>query len=802
MIITLSESKKERIRAIKESLINVPPGICPERVRYYTQAYQQFECDPPIIKRAKALRLYLTQKTIFFGENDLLPGYASSYPRWAPVFPEYSWQWVYGELDRFEHRQYDKFSITPQAKEELREILPWWQGRSTYERIEVQQPDFVKDATNIGVTSWIGQATSGEGHIVVDHRMVLENGFLALQALARNYKNNLPLHNPDSLDKRDFYEAVEIVCEGVLALAERLASQVEKLAGSVGDTSRKEELFRMSSDLRIIPAKPAQNFRQAVMTVWMLQMILQMESNGHSVSLGRFDQYLYPYFKRDIDSGEITEEEALELIEHFYLKLFSVIKLRKESHSRTQSGYPMYQNLAVGGQLSDGVDAVNPLSWLCLSALAEVRLSEPNFYVRLHENISEEFLQAALRVVNMGFGMPAFINDEVVIPALEKRGVSHEDALNYSSMGCMEVLIPGKWGYRANGKSKLNLMKVLELALNDGCDPKSGICLKKNNGDVKTISNFDDLLKAWREQLHYYTQVHVTADNINDRVLEQLTPNAFCSMLVHDCLKRGKHINQGGAIYDMTSGSQIGFPNVGNALAAMKKLIFEDQIITLQALKQALDNNFDGRRGEEIRQMLINQVPKYGEDKNDVDILTAEAMKDYCKIIPKFKNMRFGRGPIGGNYFPSTTTVSANITAGDVVGATPDGRKDGDPTADGVSPAQGTGRKGPTAVFHSVCKLPTIEMTGGQLLNLRLTPDSLSSDEGIRKLSAMLRAFIDLHGWHVQFNTISTSVLRDAMEHPQNYADLIVRVAGYSALFVSLDPVLQRDIIARMEHDI
>ena len=388
------------------------------------------------------------------------------------------------------------------------------------------------------------------------------------------------------------------------------------------------------------------------------------------------------------------------------------------------------------------------------------------------------------------------------MPALEKRNVSHEDALNYSSMGCMEVLIPGKWGYRANGKSKLNLMKVVELTLNGGCDPKTGICLKKNDGDIAQMLTFDDLLKAWREQLFYYTQVHVTADNVNDRVLEQLTPNTFCSMLVNDCLKRGKHINQGGAIYDMTSGSQIGFPNVGNALAAIKKLVFEEKRLTAVELKQALDNNFNGRRGEEIRQMLINQVPKFGEDDNDVDLLAAEAMNDYCRIIPNFKNMRFGRGPIGGNYFPSTTTVSANITAGDSVGATPDGRKDGDPTADGVSPSQGTGRKGPTAVFHSVCKLPTVEITGGQLLNLRLTPDSISSNEGVRKLSAMLRAFIDLQGWHVQFNTISTSVLRDAMEHPQNYADLIVRVAGYSALFVSLDPVLQRDIIARMEHEI
>jgi len=441
------------------------------------------------------------------------------------------------------------------------------------------------------------------------------------------------------------------------------------------------------------------------------------------------------------------------------------------------------------------------LSWLCLSALAEVRLSEPNFYIRLHENIDEDFLQAALKVVRLGFGMPAFVNDAIVVPSLESRGVAHDDALDYSTMGCLEVQVPGKWGYRANGKSKVNVLKVLELTLNDGCDPKTGVCLKKGMGDFTQMASFDDLLTAWREQILYYTQVHVTADNINDWALEDMVPNAFCSMLVNSCLERGKHLNQGGAIYDMTSGALVGVPNVGNALAALKKLVFEDKFLSAEDVKQALENNFEGARGEEIRQILTNLVPKYGEDNDFVDELTAAAMDDYNNIISEFKNMRYGRGPIGGNYYPSTVTISANITAGDVVGATPDGRKKNEPTADGISPSQGTGKKGPTAIFHSVSKLPTIKMTGGQLLNIRLTPDSLSTDQGIRKLSALLRTYVDMKGWHVQFNTISTDVLRDAILHPENYKDLIVRVAGYSALFVALDPVLQRDIIERMEHE-
>lgn len=801
MLTNLSGDKQKRVRAIKDSLIGSPPGICSERARYYTQAYDQFECDPPILKRAKALKLYLENKTIYLGDDDLIPGAAASHPRWAPVFPEYSWDWVNEELDRFEHRQYDKFLINSETKEELRELLPRWKGRSLYERIEARQPDFVKEASRIGVTSWAGQATSGEGHIVVDHQMVLENGLKDLWKRATAYRENLPLYEPESLEKRDFYESIEIVCEGVLNYAERLAKEAEQRAELAGDEHRKMELVRMAADLRTVPAEPAQNFRQALITVWLLHLIQQIESNGHSVSLGRFDQYLYPYLKQDLESNYLSEEEALELIEHFYLKLFTIIKLRSEKHSRTQSGYPMYQNLVVGGQLTDGVDAVNPLSWLCLSALAEVRLSEPNFYIRLHPHISEAFLQASLKIVRLGFGMPAFVNDSIIVPSLEERGVTHEDALNYSTMGCLEVQVPGKWGFRANGKSKVNVLKVLELTLNDGCDPKTGVCLLKGNGDITRMESFDDLLGAWRDQISYYTQVHVTADNINDWALEEMVPNAFCSLLVNDCLERGKHLNQGGAIYDMTSGALVGVPNVGNALAALKKLVFDEKFLSAQEVKQALDNNFEGERGEEIRQILTNLVPKYGEDNDFVDEMTASALDDYNDIIPGFKNMRYGRGPIGGNYYPSTVTISANITAGDVVGATPDGRKRSEPTADGISPSQGTGKKGPTAIFHSVSKLPTIKMTGGQLLNIRLTPDSLSTDPGIQKLSALLRAYVDMKGWHVQFNTVSTDVLRDAILHPENYKDLIVRVAGYSALFVALDPVLQRDIIERMEHE-
>jgi len=680
-------------------------------------------------------------------------------------------------------------------------LLPWWQGRSVLEEVMTRQPQFVLDASRLGAISWTGQATSGEGHIIIDHAMALENGLLALLQKSRTLAGMLKRDDPEYQQKDEFYQAVAIVYEGILSYINRLINHLNEKAVNV-QPDRAKELLALSSDWQALLTGAPKNFRQALYLVWLIHLIQQMESNGHSASLGRLDQYLLPYYQHDLRSGEITEEDALELLEHFYLKIFSIIKLRSEGHSRTQTGYPTYQNICVGGQTPDGRDGVNPLSWLCLSALAEIRLSEPNFYIRVHPGTPADFMDAALQVVRMGFGMPAFVNDEIIIPALERVGVNHTDAMNYSSMGCVEVQVPGKWGYRANGKSKLNVLKVLELALNNGRDPKTGLNLRPGVGDLTGMKKFEEVLSAWRTQLAFYTEAHVTADNTIDQTLEEMVPNAFCSSLVQDCLGRGKHLNAGGAIYDTTGGCQVGIPNVGNSLAAIQEMVFNKKGLTTVELKAALDSNFEGERGEVIRQMLINRVPRYGEDEALPDEFTTLALEDYCQLIENYRNVRHGRGPIGGGYSASTNTVSANITAGDVVGATPDGRKSGEPTADGISPAQGNGRKGPTAIFHSVSKMPTVKITGGQLLNMRLNPLSISTPESLQKLAALIRGFFQLKGWHVQFNTMSTEILKDAMKNPQKYADLIVRVAGYSALFVALDPALQKDIIARMEQQV
>lgn len=800
--VSLNKQQTERIKKIKDSLLGNVPGICTERLKIYTEVYEEYASYAPVLKRAKALVRYLNEMTIYLRNEDLLPGYQSSKPRYAPIFPEYSWDWLYEEIDRFDKRKYDRFQISDEGKQDLRTYLPHWKGMSVYEHISAAQTDIVKKAAQMGVMSWTGQATSGEGHIVVDYPTALKKGFTGIRQEAAEKLDALKLYEPDDLRKKAFYEATVIIYDGILSYLARLSNAAEVQRGQTSDPQRNKELHRMIYALDNLQKGPPKNFYEAIMMVWLIHLIQQIESNGHSTSLGRFDQYLNPFLSNDIQQGILKSEEALELIEHFYLKLFSIIKIRPEKHSRTQSGYPMYQNLVVGGITPDGSDAINEMSCLCLRAVEDVRLSEPNFYIRLNQITPDWFLAKAIEVVKLGTGMPAFVNDQVIIPSLKRRAVSAEDANNYSTMGCLEVLVPGKWGYRANGKSKLNLPKILELLLNDGTDPKTGFTLKKGIGRLPDITSFEALMREWHEQVKFYTEIHVIADNINDAFLEAMVPNAFCSSLVQDCLKRGKMLNEGGAIYDMTSGALVGLPNVGNSLAVIKKLVFETKTVSAQELMEVLKNNFEGFHGEDIQSLIKNKVTKYGEDEDYADALTVEALSAYTEIISDFKDMRYGRGPIGGNYYPSTVTISANVASGFDVGATPDGRKDAEPLADGVSPSQGTGKEGPTAIIHSVAKLPTIEMTGGQLLNLRITNVVLGTEEGRKKLSALIRAFFQLDGWHVQFNCISTKVLRDAMVHPERYKDLIVRVAGYSAQFVSLDPVLQLDIISRMEHEL
>ncbi len=789
----------ERIKSLKEEIVSITPELSIERAILVTETYKVTEGEPIVLRRAKAIEKILKDMTIYIEKEQLLVGNQAHKPRSAPVFPEYSWDWLLEELDQFERRPSDKFIVGEDDKQKLREILNYWPGRTVKDKAISMQSEEVKLATRIGVVEWEGNVTSGNGHITVDFEMALRQGLNSIIAETQQKLSQLDIVEPSNLKKRYFLEAVLIVLRAVVQFGGRYARLAGELADVETNERRKAELEKIAAICTWVPANPPRTFHEALQMVWFLQLILQIESNGHSVSLGRFDQFMYPFYRQTIDDEELTREMALELLECFFIKLSTINKIRSWLHTQVVAGYPTYQNICIGGQTPDGENAINDLSYLCLDALSELKLPEPNFYVRYHDKCSEDFLINCCKVIKMGFGMPALVNDTVIIPSLLNRGVTLEDAFNYATMGCLEVSVPGKWGYRANGKSKFNLLKVLELALNNGVDPQTGIQLCPGNGNLASFSSFNEVMQSWKRQLEYYTRLHVIADNINSLAMEELAPDILCSALVHDCIDRGKPILEGGAIYDIESGAQIGVPNVGNALAAIKKLVFEEKMISGEQLKQALDQDFEGTEGEKIRQILINWAPKYGNDIDYVDFLTKEAYDYYCKQIPNYKNTRYGRGPIGGNWMPSTVTISSNVPAGKVVGATPDGRKAGQPVADGISPVHGTDKRGPTAIIKSVTKLSTVLMTGGQLLNMRISPESLMDVAQLRKLAMLIRTLFNLSGWHIQFNTISTRILREAQRYPERYSDLVVRVAGYSALFTTLDPDVQEDIIQRSE---
>jgi len=790
----------ERIAILKRNILSAVPTICTERAGFYTEVYNEFDSSPVILKRAYALEKTLKKMTIFISEGELIVGNQSSKLRAAPIFPEYVTAWIINELDEFDKRPGDAFFINDRQKEELKRICSWWKDKTLIEKGYSLMSQKNREIHDSGIIRAEGNLTSGDAHIAVNFEKVLALGLSGYLTSIESAQSSLKDSDPRFFEKHDFYNALIIGINGFQSFIKRFEKLALEMSQCETDETRKGELARISTICGRISENPPSDFYEALQLTWFVQLILQIESNGHSVSLGRMDQYLYKFYKNDLVSGKIDEEFALELLENTWIKLLSVNKIRSWSHTRYSAGGPLYQNVTVGGQTPDGKDAVNELSFLILDSVGRMKLTQPNLSVRFHRKISNEFLTECVNVIGKGFGMPAFNNDEVVIPSLIELGVSREDAFNYSAIGCIEIAVPGKWGYRCTGMSFLNFMRVLLASMNDGLDEMSGKTFHKGTGKFRDFKNFGELLDAWKYQVEFYTRATVEIDTAADLALEELVPDILCSAFVDDCISRGKTIKEGGSVYDFISGLQVGIANLGNSLAAIKKLVFEDQIITKETLTENLKNNFDGKEGEKIRQLLLNYAPKYGNDDDYVDKLLHDAYMVYIKELAKYHTTRFGRGPVGCKYYAGTSSISANVPSGSVVPATPDGRKAYTPLAEGSSPTSGTDILGPTAVFKSVSKLPTNKILGGVLLNQKLSPSALSNETQKMKLISIIRTFFEsLKGWHVQYNIVSRETLLKAKKNPENYRDLVVRVAGYSAFFTTLSPDTQDDIIARTE---
>lgn len=793
-------SLTDRMKAFREEVLDEKPYIDAQRAVLATQVYRENQNQPRVMVRAFMLQKILENMSIYIEDKTLIVGNQATKNKNAPIFPEYTMEFVLNELDLFEKRDGDVFYITEETKQQLRDIAPFWENNNLRARGEALLPEEVSVFMETGVFGMEGKLNAGDAHLAVNYEKILAFGLKGYEERVKDLKAKLDLTDPDSIDKNIFYKAVLIVIEAVYQFAQRYSKLAQELAYREKDSKRKAELLEISRICAKVPYEPATSFYEAVQSVWFIQLILQIESNGHSLSYGRFDQYMYPYYIKDIQEKVITKDEALELLTCLWIKTLTINKVRSQAHTLSSAGSPMYQNVTIGGQTPDKKDAVNELSFVVLQSVAQTRLTQPNLTVRYHKNINKAFFDDCIEVMKLGFGMPALNNDEIIIPSFINWGVKEEDAYNYSAIGCVETAVPGKWGYRCTGMSYINFPRVLLCAMNDGVDLTTGKRFTKGYGYFKDIKSYEELLSAWDKTVREMTRYSVIVENAIDKASERDVPDILCSALTDDCIGRGKTIKEGGAVYDFISGLQVGIANMADSLATIKKLVFEEKKITPTQLWNAILDDFQSDENKKIQAMLIDEVPKYGNDIDYVDNLVVEAYDSYLDEIKKYPNTRYHRGPIGGIRYGGTSSISANVGQGMGTMATPDGRNAYEPLAEGCSPAHNADKNGPTAVFKSVAKLPTEKITGGVLLNQKMTPQMLSTEENKQKLEMLIRAFFNrLHGYHVQYNIVSRETLIDAQKHPEKHKDLIVRVAGYSAFFNILSKKTQDDIIGRTE---
>lgn len=793
----------ERMKEFREEVLDEKPYIDAQRAILATLAYKENLNQPRVMVRAKMLEKVLDHMSIYIEDKSLLAGNQATKNRNAPIFPEYTMEFVMNELNQFEKRDGDVFYITEKTKEQLREIAPFWQNNNLRARGEALLPEEVRVFMETGVFGMEGKLNAGDAHLAVNYERILKDGLRGYEKRVKEYKATLDLTDPESIDKYCFYNAVLIVMEAVRNFANRYSVLAKDLAEKELNQERKIELLEISRICSKVPYEPAETFQEAVQSVWFIQLILQIESNGHSLSYGRFDQYMYPYYDRDIKNGTIKESEALELLTCLWIKTLTINKVRSQAHTLSSAGSPMYQNVTIAGQTIDKKDAVNDLSFLVLKSVAQTRLTQPNLTVRYHKNINKHFLDECVEVMRLGFGMPALNNDEIIIPSFMDWQVKEEDAYNYSAIGCVETAVPGKWGYRCTGMSYINFPRMLLCTMNNGVDLTSNKRFTKGYGYFTEMESYEELLKAWDKTIREITRYSVIVENVIDKASERDVPDILCSALTDDCIARGKTIKEGGAVYDFISGLQVGIANMADCLAAIKKLVYEEKKITRQELWNAILDDFSSPENKKIQEMLIREAPKYGNDDDYVDQLIVEAYDSYIEEIEKYPNTRYNRGPIGGIRYAGTSSISANVGQGMSTMATPDGRNAFEPLAEGCSPAHNSDKNGPTAVFKSVSKLRTNKITGGVLLNQKMTPQMLSTEENRQKLELLIKTFFNrLHGYHVQYNIVSKETLIDAQKHPEKHKDLIVRVAGYSAFFNVLSKKTQDDIIGRTEQSL
>lgn len=828
--------KSPRIPKLIEHLFAEMPVIEADRAEIVTESYRATEDEPIIMRRAKAFDAICEKLPIVIRPLELIVGSNTIAPRGCQMFPEYSFAWMEEEYDTVATREADPFYIADDTKQRLHEAYKYWKGKTTSELATAMMADESLLAMKHNIFTPGNYYYNGIGHFTVKYEEVLAIGFEGIIARIDEELDRLTLCAPDYATRHSFLQAAKLSCQAAIRYADRYAVLAKEEADRESDPTRKAELLQIAANCARVPAKPAESFYEACQSFWFVQELLQTESSGHSISPGRFDQYMYPYYKKDLDAGKITREAAQELMDCIWIKLNDLNKCRDAGSADGFAGYSLFQNLIAGGQTEEGLDATNDLSFMCLEASLHVMLPQPSMSVRIWNMTPDAFILKAARLARTGVGLPAFYNDEVIIPAMMSRGVSLEDARTYNIIGCVEPQKAGKtdgW----HDAAFFNMCRPLELVFSNGSE--NGEQVGPATGDVTGFQTFEEFYAAYEKQMNYFIAVMVNALNCIDDAHAKRMPLPFQSCMIDDCIGRGKSLQEGGAIYNFTGPQGFGIANVADSMLAVKELVYDKKLVSMAELKDALDNNFgkglstmrmEELSGQIIASMLANgqtvgereiaaiadslanvkpdaatqkrydeilalieKAPKYGNDDDEADAMARRVAYAYTKPLQQYRN------PRGGVYQAGLYPVSANVPLGRQTGATPDGRLANTPVADGVGPMQGRDIKGPTATANSVAKLDHGIASNGTLFNQKFHPSALAGEEGLQKFTAYIRTFFEEKGMHMQFNVVNRETLLDAQAHPENYKTLVVRVAGYSALFTTLSKSLQDDIIKRTE---
>ena len=781
----------ERTQRLRRASLQAVPRISVERARLMTEFYRANEGRYSVpVMRARAFYHLCEHKTLYMGDDELIVGERGPAPKAVPTYPELTCHSL-EDLEVLATRPKTRYACDAETRAIYRDlVIPYWQGRSMRDKIlAAMEPEWIAAYEAGMFTEFMEQRAPG--HTVLDDK-IYRRGIRDFQEAIASAIDHLDLlHDSSAYAKREQLRAMQIACDAVLRFAERHADLAARKADLETDPVRRAELEKIAATCRHVPAHAPRDFHEALQAYWFCHLAVITELNGwDAFSPGHLDQHLDPFYRQGLADGTLTRQRAKELLEAFFIKFNNHTAPPKVGVTAAESGtYTDFANINLGGLLPNGADGANEVTHILLEIIEEMHLLQPSSNLQLSRKTPDAVLKHALRVVRHGYGFPSIFNADVVVQEQLRQGKTLEDARAGGCSGCVETGAFGKEAYILTGY--FNLPKVLELALHNGRDPRTGKQLGPKTATPDELQTFDDLFAAFTRQLEYFLDLKIQGNQIIEQMYAQLMPAPFLSVLTDDCIRKGKDYNAGGARYNHTFIQFVGIGTLTDSLAAIKKSVYDSAQQTLGQFVEILDRDFEG--DEPLRQRLLHRMPKYGNDDDYADQLMVRAFEAVFKRVDGRPNTK------GGKYQIEMLPTTCHVYFGTMTGATPDGRPAGRPLSEGISPVQGADRKGPTAVVMSAAKMDHVK-TGGTLLNMKFTPALLADEAGIDRLAQLVRSYFALGGHHVQFNVVRATTLRKAQADPDSYRDLIVRVAGYSDYFCDLAPALQDEIIARTEH--